>query len=145
MCWPSGETASIDPGRSTSSESLSTIVCQLGVGSAAGRSQAVAAAASESTVTPPSSRVARLLRCAAATPRVREVARVGLPSAAANSVALAKRSAGSFSSARSTAASTCSGTALRWGPSGRGSSVINRATIACTLGPVNGASPTSIS
>ena len=66
-------------------------------------------------------------------------------SAAANSVAVAKRSAGSFSNARSTAASRCSGTAFRCVVSARGSSVINRATIACTLGPVKGASPTSIS
>ena len=70
---------------------------------------------------------------------------VGLVSAAANSAAVANRSAGSFSSAVSTASSTVGRHALRWRRSGRGSSVITLATIACAVGPVNGGSPTSIS
>ena len=49
------------------------------------------------------------------------------------------------SGARITAASTPGGTAFRWIPIARGSSVTSRATIACTVGPVNGGSPTSIS
>ena len=54
-------------------------------------------------------------------------------SASANSCAVPKRSAGSFSSARSTAASTCSGTALRVDRIGRGRSVSTRAMIACAV------------
>ncbi|CAN5836237.1 hypothetical protein BH24GEM1_BH24GEM1_30070 [soil metagenome] len=66
-------------------------------------------------------------------------------SASANSAAVAKRSAGSFSSAVSTAASTCRGMVWRWVPSGRGLSVSTRATTACAVWPVNGGSPVSIS
>ncbi len=66
-------------------------------------------------------------------------------SAAANSAAVANRSAGSFSSAMKTAASTPSGMLLRWPVSERGSSVITRAMIDCAVGPVNGGSPQSIS
>jgi hypothetical protein len=44
-----------------------------------------------------------------------------------------------------TAASTAGGTVGRCSASGRGASVITRATIACTVGPVNGGSPASIS
>ena len=65
--------------------------------------------------------------------------------AAANSAAVPNRSAGSFSSARSTAASTCAGTLRRSAMIDRGCSVMTRAMIACTDGPVNGASPASIS
>ena len=74
----------------------------------------------------------------------------GLPSerpfsAAANSAGVAKRSAGSFSNAVSTAASTCGETLLRWAVSGAGSAVITLATIAWAVLPVNGGSPVSIS
>ena len=61
------------------------------------------------------------------------------------SFALSKRSAGNFSSARITACSTPNGTALRCTAMLRGSSVSTRATMACTVGPVKGTSPTSIS
>ena len=66
-------------------------------------------------------------------------------SASANSAAVANRSAGSFSSAVSTAASTCAGMVWRWAWSGRGDSVTTRATIACAVEPVNGGSPVSAS
>ena len=65
--------------------------------------------------------------------------------AAANSAALANRSAGSFCSAVSTAALRCGGTDFRTSSGGTGSAVITFATIACAVGPVNGGSPTSIS
>jgi hypothetical protein len=73
------------------------------------------------------------------------VATPGRASASANCAAVAKRSAGSFSSAVSTAASTCGGIVWRWGSSGRGLSVTTRATTACAVLPVNGGSPESIS
>ena len=73
------------------------------------------------------------------------VATVGCVSASANSAAVAKRSAGSFSSAVSTAASTCGGIVCRCGSIGRGLSVTTRATTACAVVPVNGGSPVSIS
>ena len=63
----------------------------------------------------------------------------------ANSAALWNRSAGSFSSAVSTASSSAGEMVRRCGMSRRGCSVIIRATIACEVGPVNGGSPTSIS
>jgi hypothetical protein len=66
-------------------------------------------------------------------------------SASANSAADSKRSAGSFSSAVSTAASTCGGTVRRCPVMSAGSPVITLATIACAVGPVKGGSPTSIS
>src|SRR6185437_14473721 len=66
-------------------------------------------------------------------------------SAAANSLALPNRSAGSFSSAVSTARSTAAGTVCRTLRGAAGSAVITLATIACAVGPVNGGSPTSIS
>ena len=66
-------------------------------------------------------------------------------SASANSAAVVKRSAASFSRPCITAASTCGGTALRCAVIARGCSESNRATTACTLGPVKGGSPTSIS
>ena len=65
--------------------------------------------------------------------------------AAANSAALANRSAGSFSSAVRTASSTASGTRSRCRWSGTGFSVITLAMIACAVLPVNGGSPVSIS
>src|SRR5574341_1316999 len=68
----------------------------------------------------------------------------GLTSAVANAAALANRSAGSFSSAVSTASSTCAGTVCRCGVSARGVSVRTRATIAWAVDPVNGGSPVSI-
>ena len=66
-------------------------------------------------------------------------------SAAAKSAALGKRSAGSLSSAVSTAVSTCDGTARRSAEGWRGSSVISLAITPCAVGAVNGGSPTSIS
>ena len=66
-------------------------------------------------------------------------------SASANSAAVEKRSAASFSRPCITAASTCAGTALRCDVMARGCSERRRATTACTLGPVKGGSPTSIS
>jgi hypothetical protein len=65
--------------------------------------------------------------------------------ASANSAAVANRSAGSFSSAVSTAASTWRGIVWRWVPSERGLSVRTRATTACAVFPVKGGSPVSIS
>src|SRR5215204_5845404 len=59
-------------------------------------------------------------------------------SAAAKSAALANRSAGSFSRAVSTAASTPSGLLRRCAVSPGGSSVSILAMMACALGPVNG-------
>jgi len=50
-------------------------------------------------------------------------------------------SAGSFSSAVSTASSTCRGIVCRLGNSGRGCSVRTFATMDCAVGPVNGGSP----
>ena len=70
---------------------------------------------------------------------------MGLASAAANSAAVAKRSAGSFSSAVSTAASTCGGMVCRCEVSDRGVSVTTRAMMACAVGPMKGGSPQSIS
>src|SRR5580765_5774129 len=69
----------------------------------------------------------------------------GWTSASAKAAGEGKRSAGSFCSAFRTEASTCGGIVFRWIVSERGSSVITRATIAWTVGPVNGGSPTSIS
>ena len=69
----------------------------------------------------------------------------GRASASENRAAVANRSAGSFESAVTTAASTCGGTVFRCSVSERGSSVITRAMMACAVGPVNGGSPASIS
>src|ERR1041384_4546198 len=74
-------------------------------------------------------------------PQATYAADPGFTSAAANSAAEPNRSAGSFSSALSTAASTCGGTVCRCGPRGRGVSVITFATIACAVGPAHGGSP----
>ncbi len=63
----------------------------------------------------------------------------------AKSAAVAKRSAGSLASAVSTACSTWTGTVSRNVRSGVGRSLSTLATIACTLDPVNGGSPVSIS
>ena len=62
-------------------------------------------------------------------------------SAAANSTAVAKRSAGSLESAVSTASSTAGGTLRRWAERPAGSAVITLATMAWAVGPVNGGSP----
>ena len=75
----------------------------------------------------------------------RTVVACGLTSAPANSAAVANRSAGSFSSAVSTAASTAGGMLRRCAVSPAGSAVITLATMACAVGPLNGGSPTSIS
>ena len=73
------------------------------------------------------------------------VAPLFVASAVANSAALAYRSAGSLASAVSTAASMCGGTVLRTTDKRSGSLLMTFATMACTLLPVNGASPASIS
>ena len=70
---------------------------------------------------------------------------VGCARASLNAAAVLNRSAGSFSSARSTAASTWGGTVCRCGRSGLGASVSTRATIPWAVLPVNGGSPVSIS
>jgi hypothetical protein len=66
-------------------------------------------------------------------------------SASENSRAVAHRSAGNFSSAFSTVASTCTGTLARLARMLRGFSVSTRAMIACDVLPVCGGSPVSIS
>jgi len=66
-------------------------------------------------------------------------------SARAKSSADAKRSAGTFSSARATTASTCRGTALRCEVTESGSLVMTFPRMACAVLPVYGGSPTSIS
>ena len=73
------------------------------------------------------------------------VAAPGRAWASANCAAVANRSAGSFSSAVNTAASTCGGMVCRWGSIGRGLSVTTRATTAWAVEPVNGGSPVSSS
>jgi len=93
----------------------------------------------------PAGRAAAVAAAASATGRRAVLAYDGSRSAAANSAAEANRSAGSFSSAVSTAASTWRGMVWRWGRSGRGLSVTTRATMACAVEPVNGGSPVSIS
>ena len=66
-------------------------------------------------------------------------------SARAKSPAVAKRSAGDLFIAVSTAATTGNGIALRIAVSDRGVSVMSRVITAWAVGPVNGASPASIS
>ena len=66
-------------------------------------------------------------------------------SAAANALAVANRSADSFSSAISNAAATESGVEGRASVTGLCASVMILATIACADGPVCGGSPVSIS
>ena len=68
-----------------------------------------------------------------------------LVNASANAFALSKRSAGSLANAVNTAVSTCGGTVSRSVCNDVGFSLSTLATIACTLPPVNGASPASIS
>ena len=67
------------------------------------------------------------------------------PSARAKSLAGPNRSAGVFSSAVSTAASTFAGIERRVSVSGVGSEVRIRPTIVCAVAPWNGGSPVSIS
>ena len=110
-----------------------------------------AASASESAASRPATRGQRprvagipLADAAALAPPARD------PTGAADSAALkapavANRSAGSFSSAVSTASSTCGGTRSLRAASGAGRSVITFATMAWAVGPVNGGSPASIS
>jgi len=71
--------------------------------------------------------------------------RVRVPQGLREQRGTGERSAGSFCSAHSTAASTCGGMVLRCNLSERGSSVITRAMIACAVAPVNGGSAVSIS
>ena len=66
-------------------------------------------------------------------------------SADANSAAVPKRSAGNFSSPRSTAVSSDGVTAFRVSDGRSTLALITLATTACTLEPVNGGSPVSIS
>ena len=66
-------------------------------------------------------------------------------SAAEKAVAVWNRSAGSLASALSTACSTLGGTVSRTVPRGACLSVMIRPTIACTVAPVNGGWPASIS
>ena len=82
---------------------------------------------------------------ARALPGVSDATVGGPVSAPANAAALEKRSAGSLARHLSTAASTCCGTVSRTMEMGRGRSLRTFATIACTVAPVNGASPVSIS
>ena len=67
------------------------------------------------------------------------------PNAARNSAAVANLSAGSFSRAVKTAASTCGGTVRRCALMETGSAVRTRPRICWAVAPVNGGSPTSIS
>ena len=118
---------------------------------AACHSKAATPAVARRAAASPSTSGFRTVRSRAAapgpTPRADAMASVPpLPRRASlNSRAVAKRSAGSFSSAVSTAASTCGGTVRRCVVSGLGASVIIRATIAWAVAPVNGGSPVSIS
>src|SRR5687768_15379260 len=73
------------------------------------------------------------------------VTRVGLDSAAAKSLALSNRSAGSLANAVSTAASTPGGIVFRTSVGRSGSALTTFATIAWIELPVNGGSPVSIS
>jgi hypothetical protein len=96
------------------------------------------------TSTPPRTRAgrARVVRAASGAGAVVKLSPAR--SAAANSPAVAKRSAGTFASARVTAASTPGGTARTLPRCGTGS--LNRLAMrACAVGPVNGGSPASIS
>ena len=108
------------------------------------------AATNRPTASPPSpapatSSIGRGLEGRLGLRRTAVVGAVVALSAAANSAAVANRSAGNFSSAVSTAASTAGGTLRRSSQGGRGSSVSTLETIACGVGPVNGGSPSSIS
>ncbi len=69
----------------------------------------------------------------------------GSASARPNASAEGKRSAGSFSRARATAASTWGGTVRRVSETRRASPVRMRASTAWAVGPPNGGSPVSIS
>ncbi len=130
--------------------SPSWMYCQL-VPSGAGRMRQLhtAAPTASNATTQGASARARLRRAgraaAARATAIGTVASPGRLSASPNCAAVENRSAGSFDSAVSTAASTCGGTVFRCSVSERGSSVITRAKMACAVGPVNGGSPVSIS
>ena len=155
---PSGEMATRAPpafctGWSASVGRSATPNCVSGW-AGGGRSQPHSAAAVATAATPASASVAVLhrdlaplaARAGAAAASSATVLAYDLSlSASANSAALANRSAGSFSSAVRTAASTCRGIVCRWVPSGRGDSVRTRATTAWAVLPVKGGSPVSIS
>ena len=116
----------------------------------AGRASQPTTASSEAAVVRPQDRTsghrARQLPRAGAAAATRVTGSAPRPSSAsANWAALTNRSAGSFSSAMRTAASTCDGMVWRCSVSERGSSVITRAMIACAVAPVNGGSAVSIS
>src|SRR5690348_16595866 len=113
---------------------------------AVGRSQphiaspaATTSAAASAATTPFGARPAGLLQLA---PCASDGSAV---SAAANSAAVANLSAGSLASAVSTAYSTAGGTVSRSVDTAVGLSLMTFATTACTLDPVNGGSPVSIS
>ena len=111
--------------------------------SARGRSQPQAASAAAATAAGHARDAARERRGVARAPGRRRVA-AGVPpaSAAANSAALANRSAGSFSSAVRTAAATCGGTVLRSVVTGCGCLGDDlRDDLPAPSRPVNGGSP----
>jgi hypothetical protein len=73
------------------------------------------------------------------------VANTGFANASANALAVSKRSAGTFSSARARAAATFAGTDFRNSPTGRAVSAMIFMMIAWAEPPVWGGSPASIS
>ena len=74
-----------------------------------------------------------------------DTAKVALPSASPNALALSNRSAGSFSSALASAATTFGGTFRRKSLTGRASSVMIRMITCCAAPPTCGGWPASIS
>src|SRR5262245_46938440 len=113
-----------------------------------GRSQPHSAATIEAAASAPSIQIARGVRAGIdvidATVAV-AVVKLGFVNASANAFAVAKRSAGNFSNACSTAIATCGGTLGRKVRTGWGAVVISLAMIACALEPECGGSPVSIS
>jgi hypothetical protein len=151
MWAPSGETATV--WNASAYTPLSTRGNRLTAAGSRGRSQPQAARPPKKTASTAIAIVKRRRCCeshapdspTAAVRAPRAAMSDGCETASAKGAALANRSAGSFSSAMSTAASMWGGTVWRWEMSGRGVSVTTFATIACAVGPVNGGSPTSIS
>ena len=156
-CVPSRERASRRPltlYRMTLSGSATSNRTAAGIGigfTRVANQTALPPPARASTVVSARSALVRVgIRCAAAP--CAEIVRVAYPvtapgstSAAANSLAFAQRSAGSLASAFSTAPSTFGGIVLRVSVSACGSALNTFATIACTVAPVKGGSPVSIS
>ena len=81
----------------------------------------------------------------AATDTPTEAPAAGVCSAVTNSAALARRSAGSLASARTSARSTCGGASGRAARSGGGASVTCLAIVARAPSPRRGGAPASIS